>query len=280
MSTFSERELAALLHRVVPMPQPRLDRADAVRHRARRVRQRRLAIGAGCVVLAVVAAVPAVASRNNSAEPGGRGPTGVTTTSHHPTGCTPSACTPTRMLAQLRRPLHLPVLAPGHACRVSAARAFASGGGFSHGFAAVGPGPVYMAGSATLSADKPAPRHSSTPRILDVGQKVIWVVGARYDGPWLVRGAQINGKHQLRFIQYNGSLGYSGGPPAADSYRELLYVQGGFDSQPTVGIHTYPTVMQVPVPGCYALQIDGRGFSEILVFRAHRAKTPAGHPGH
>jgi hypothetical protein len=90
---------------------------------------------------------------------------------------------------------------------------------------------------------------------------VIWSIDAGYTGPLLLRGARIDGEGGLRFDHYLNALGTQGGGTA---YPELAYpaLEG------VSVVRTHPSALRMRVPGCYAVQVDGTTFSEIIVFRA------------
>jgi hypothetical protein len=79
------------------------------------------------------------------------------------------------------------------------------------------------------------------------GQKVLWVVAPSYTGPVLIRGARLDAKGDVRFDLGNV-------PP-----KELFIPRGGGDRA---------SYTRLRAPGCYAWQVDGIGFSDIVVFRA------------
>jgi hypothetical protein len=142
---------------------------------------------------------------------------------------------------KLRRPLHIPRIAPGAPCPTTGAKRFEALPAFPV-LAREGNRPV-------LHFNYPLPRGS-----IDYGspwsaQKVMWVVRARYRGPLLIRGRQLDGPHDLRFEQ--GQI-----PPASRR------IPAGS------GVRRYPSTTRVSSPGCYAYQVDGLGFSRLVVFEA------------
>ena len=70
-----------------------------------------------------------------------------------------------------------------------------------------------------------------------------------YRGPVLVRGRQLDGPNELRFNR--GLL-----PP-----REMRIL-------PAPQLRTEPSFTRVRAPGCYGYQVDGIGFSYLIVFEA------------
>jgi hypothetical protein len=89
------------------------------------------------------------------------------------------------------------------------------------------------------------------------GVRVTWVAGAAYQGPILIRGAQIGG---------TGAVGFGEGHTP---YDELQLLDSGQGARPVVdGGRAWLAYTRVPSSGCYGYQVDGTSFSEVLVFRA------------
>jgi hypothetical protein len=154
----------------------------------------------------------------------------------------------------LRRPLHVPTVNPGSSCPTTPA----SGTLGDHGLAdatgpAFGPGPAYP----TLASED----GRATLRYLlgwgydgwD-GTKLLWTVPS-YTGPYIVRGRQIDGPGELRFDQ---------GPDWSWKLHRELRLVGPFAL-------LNPAATFLRAPGCYAYQVDGRGFSYLIVFEARPA---------
>jgi hypothetical protein len=72
-----------------------------------------------------------------------------------------------------------------------------------------------------------------------------------YDGRVLIRGRGINPRQKIAF-------GYDN-----REFRELE-----FPPQETDSWRYGPSVTILPGPGCYAFQVDGMDFSEVMVFEA------------
>lgn len=115
----------------------------------------------------------------------------------------------------------------------------------------------------TLRADGPVSPSTST----EVGfasvagsswseAQVTWTAGADYTGPVLIRGGEVGG----------GALGFG---DAATPYDELQLLDAGLGA-PTVtnGGRAWITDTRIQTSGCYAYQVDGTTFSEVIVFRA------------
>jgi len=134
--------------------------------------------------------------------------------------------------ASLRRPLKLPA-ADGGPCPVTLHPQPAS-----TGRASAGVGFRAVSGSQWAIAE------------------ATWTVPASYTGPLLIRGAMLGG----------GAIGFGTG---AVPYDELQLLDGG-KGAPGVegGGRAWITYTRVRSGGCYAYQVDGTGFSEVVVFRA------------
>lgn len=86
------------------------------------------------------------------------------------------------------------------------------------------------------------------------GNKVLWTV-PRYYGPVVVRGRQIDGANELRFDR---------GPTWTNRLHRELRLVGPYPE-------LNPAATYLLSPGCYAYQVDGRGFSYLIVFQARAA---------
>jgi hypothetical protein len=153
---------------------------------------------------------------------------------------------------RLQRPLRIPSIAPGTSCPTTARdpRGDLTRIGFSG--AAWGGGPAYPAGLGSDSGPvlgylDPIPMSSEFFGSGWSGNKVLWVVDSSYYGPVLVRGRQLDGPNEIRFNR--------GFPPP----RELRLAAWP---------KHHPSSTRVHAAGCYAYQIDGLGFSYLIVFEA------------
>jgi hypothetical protein len=134
--------------------------------------------------------------------------------------------------ASLRRPLKLPSVSGG-SCPVSSAS-----------------GLVRPLGPSTLA---------SAPFINDPwgGARVTWLASAAYQGPVLIRGRQLDGPHAVGFGE------------AHIPYDELQLLAPGMGAATPRGQgREWLTFTRVQGPGCYAYQVDGTSFSEVIVFKA------------
>jgi hypothetical protein len=146
-------------------------------------------------------------------------------------------------------PLQVPTLAAAEACPVSPVREPLPGfwmlGTGSVGLAVDPDGVLQISGGANQDGWH--------------GAKGLWVVTSDYQGPVRVRGQQLDGPHEVRFMARR-SL----------EPMEMYIPDSGTAFSPWVpeGWRIAPSVVYFRAPGCYAVQFDGLGSTEILVLRA------------
>jgi hypothetical protein len=147
----------------------------------------------------------------------------------------------------LWRPLRIPTLRPDGSCPASPAHRVVQLFG-----PALGEGPVYAVvhEGGVLRFEYPPDPNSVFAGSTWGGNKVLWFARPFYSGPVLVRGAEVGGTHEV---------GFSGGTSTA--YSSLQFPPGQ-------GWRNWPTATRLQAPGCYAYQVDGTNFSEVIVFRA------------
>jgi hypothetical protein len=155
---------------------------------------------------------------------------------------------------QLYRPLHLPRIAQGGTCPVSRIGRHIDWERVKFpGSPGIGRGPVYPGMS-------PGAQVAVTPDVQFggpwLGQKVFWYVSPSYRGPVVIRGRQVDGTHRL---------GFNGRKLPRRELRIHTYDTVGFDGPP--GSRGVPSAVRALVPGCYGVQIDGKRFSRIVIFR-------------
>ena len=147
--------------------------------------------------------------------------------------------------ALARRPLALPTMSASGACPVAPAKVISPDFG-----PALGDGPVYAVGFGSESS-------ASLTGLLQEGGwyyiKVLWVAHPTYRGPVLVRGGRMDAPGELRFE-------HGQDPPRALRLHT--------DSAPSLasGWRNWPTYTRVRSPGCYAYQVDGPTFTDVIVF--------------
>lgn len=157
------------------------------------------------------------------------------------------------------RPLRLPVIPSGTPCPVvqgvqvdpAYARAF-------------GAGPVFgvlpaLGTSSVIVYDAPGTGY------VDGGGwyrlKTLWIASPSYHAEALIRGHQIDGPGMLEF-----TAGSAPPAPALQFATETGVASAGTQR----GWRDRPSETLVRSPGCYAFQVDGFNFSEVIVFEARQ----------
>jgi hypothetical protein len=168
--------------------------------------------------------------------------------------------------AGLRKPLHVPTLAPGAACP----QTLASGTLRERGVDVRGAAPAYGPGPAYPALGISEGDTGATVVVLDnwgadskggagwSGTKVLWTT-PRYSGAVLVRGRQLDGPNPL---------GFDEGPQWTRTVLPELRLVG-----PEYGLH--PAATYARAPGCYAYQVDGLRFSYRIILDVSIARAPA-----
>jgi len=188
-------------------------------------------------------------------------PTTSSPTTGSPTATNPGGPAATTWAQLEQRPLHLPTLAPGSPCPITPAQQ-----GVSPDYTyVVGSGPVYLVTGLTNGVF-----YYNQPQNLDPaggpwgGEKVFWQINPVYTGLVLIRGQQVDGNHPLRF---NGGLDFTPtNPLGTEPLLNELRLKGGGNTAPSWP--TWVTITRVEAPGCYAYQVDGENFTEVITFPA------------
>jgi hypothetical protein len=161
-----------------------------------------------------------------------------------------------RSVTLLARRLHFPSLVPRGRCPVS------SGSTFDNAYfngVALGNGPVRV-----LLADRGNISHGR----VDLGEskapgwsalQTLWFAMPGYDGPFVVRAARLGTRGPIEVQPNSTSLGPGRGP---------LMIAAGPTLNTQAGYRTVPGSTWIRSPGCYAWQVDGQGFSEVIVVDA------------
>jgi hypothetical protein len=135
------------------------------------------------------------------------------------------------------------------------------------GEAALGDGPAYVAfrGIPRLLDAFPASDFGLAPSRWRAG-RTVWISAPSYRGPLLVRGARVDGPGTLAF----GTTAV----PASD----LRLPEGNWEEQSATfrrwhgaaqrGWRFAVAYMRFRARGCYAVQMDGQSFSDVVVFSA------------
>lgn len=146
-----------------------------------------------------------------------------------------------------RRPLTDRRIAPGEACPVTTET------GRVGLYDGLGPGPAYPIGTSSGVTMQMPPPEGWGPEWS--GTKRLWLLDTRYAGRALVRGRQLDGPNEVRFVL---------GRPAFTVQNRL---------NPVLELRLdrardYPSLTRLRAPGCYVYQVDGRMFSYLVVFEA------------
>jgi hypothetical protein len=101
-------------------------------------------------------------------------------------------------------------------------------------------------------------------------QKVAWIADPKYVGPIRIRGGQIDGSGQLLL---GGPDNHWRGAPVKtvegyDLFRELDFLESHTILNPPSLWRVWPSATYIATTGCYAWQVDGLGFSDIITIQA------------
>jgi hypothetical protein len=158
----------------------------------------------------------------------------------------------------LWRPLHLPVVASGAPCPTPTSHTVSS-----RTAPVLGTGPVFFTAGAynptdrtTMTAPYPAPAASLAAGTGWAVAKTTLVMKKIFSQPLVVRGNRIDGAGQLGF---SGPIGRR--PFTAIQFPATASAID-FGTYKAHGLNVWATSS-----GCYALQLDGKTFSRVVVFR-------------
>lgn len=156
--------------------------------------------------------------------------------------------------AELRRPLRLPVVAPGEQCPITQ--------GMSQPTPSLGTmlgdGPVRPVLTLDGHFQYATPEQSNAfPGSRWGGNKVLWAVGPSISGEVLIRGRRLDGHGDVRFGM------------AVDPAVEMILPSVAAGEPPdAAGWRDFASETRIRQPGCYAVQIDSASTSTIVVFTA------------
>jgi hypothetical protein len=88
--------------------------------------------------------------------------------------------------------------------------------------------------------------------------KTLWAVDPEYGGPVLIRGRGIRPPQAIEF-------GYDG----------HMFTELELPAEKAERWRYAPSFTILPGAGCYALQVDGKSFSEVIVFAAAESRERA-----
>jgi hypothetical protein len=154
----------------------------------------------------------------------------------------------------LRRPLQLPLVEPGEACPASLGRDYENS---EFGGVVLGKPPVQPLIGPNRERDVDAAK-TGVLRLRPRGRwhyiKTLWFARPSYQGPTYVRGRQLDGSQRVFF--------------GDDHSLVDPYLSPGPTANTTKGFRQWPGGTWLRAPGCYAWQIDGESFSQVIVFEA------------
>ena len=146
-------------------------------------------------------------------------------------------------------PLQISTLGPGESCPVVPGNPVPSSFGQT-----VGNGPLYLVGFGQQGIAQMSEAASYQNGLYAV--PMMLVAPPAYAADMLARGRQMDGPTDVRFSQ-------DAGADPLDYWQ--LFPGSAQDSN--TGWLAWDTYLEVSGPGCYGLQIDGAGFSEVIVFQ-------------
>jgi hypothetical protein len=171
--------------------------------------------------------------------------------------------------ATLRRLIHLPHIAAGTRCPVSAPGHKV----YRYESAAIGPGPIYALSLGPFARTAVMPFVLPSPALCGGsawgGQVLKWIGAPSYHYPVLIRGRKLAGRDGLGFGAGKVPLAEMDVPPGPP---------GGVGLNPG-GWRLWSGYARLRSPGCYGLQVDGITFSEVIIFRACLSSNPVQQTG-
>lgn len=155
----------------------------------------------------------------------------------------------------LDRPLHFPSLRAGETCPTSLGRPMSNPVGFG---IAVGNGPVraILATAGNLRMGDADLDGNGVTGWREI--KTLWVAQPSYQGPVVIRAERLDGLTPV-------VLGGSGALP---SNAASIIIPPGPTVNDASGWRTAPSGTWAKSAGCYAWQVDGLTFSDVIVTRA------------
>ena len=166
------------------------------------------------------------------------------------------AASPTKFVSLTSRPLHFPTLGPNRSCPASPGKTFNN---ILFAGVALGSGPVRVL--LADSGDLPHGHVNLYPSEVRgwFALQTLWFAKPGYNGPFVVRAKRIGRSGKVEVQPGRNGLEPGSGP---------LMVSAGPTMNSAGGYRTVPGSTWVKSGGCYAWQVDGRNFSEVIVVDA------------
>jgi hypothetical protein len=161
------------------------------------------------------------------------------------------------------RALDLPAVQPGAPCPESPRAVVPAGATGASPTHALGTGPAYLSGQAVWYAGAP-------------GQAAAVLVSTRYRGPILIRARSLDGEGTIAMVPDDlpASRRPAGMTEPGTTTADGVDVRVGPPARPGLW-SDWPGRLTASAPGCDAVQVDGTGFTSVIVF----AVQPEPHPG-
>ena len=175
---------------------------------------------------------------------------------HGPSAARPPAH-PAQSASLLSRPLHFPRLGPGGRCPTSSGRPVHNP--YFDGIA-LGRGPVRVVLPDTGDLRHGRVEIGGAREGSGFGIATLWFARRSYRGPFVVRAARLGAPGRIDVRPRDNGRRPGPGPLVVGAGPTL-------NTYPN-GDRTVPGSSWVGSPGCYAWQVDGRGFSEVIVVDA------------
>ena len=192
----------------------------------------------------------------------------ATTCTHHPAAVRPTPTLSTflgQLEALAKNAPNAPSVEPRGSCPISLGHELNT---HAFGGYALGTGPAYPIMVADQNASGTFVTGIDQTHNPGWGQlKTLWALSPKVSPPFLVRVIRLDG---------TGGIGVSGGDPVSTTFTstgdyslstaEIFNRSNNID--PVDHWPSYPSAVFIRQPGCYAFQVDGRGFTYQLVFAA------------
>ncbi len=156
----------------------------------------------------------------------------------------------------LARPLRFPSLSAGQSCPATPGQTINNS---LFGGVALGNGKVrvLVANGGDVLHGQPTLGTTAVPGWFAL--QTLWFTMPGYDGPFVVRGTRLGASGTIEVHPGDGGQAPGSGP---------LVVPAGPTANTQDGYRTQPGSTWVTSPGCYAWQVDGQNFTEVIIVNA------------